>query len=584
MIAANRAAQEAGLRRTRLALALLLAALLVVALTGPLLFPTLDKRRFTTFLFLRQDAAIAVLLALGAAALLRPMRAVATSAASAPGWLARIAAHPWLLALALVALGWIGHHGLLLGYDLTRDEQMADFDAAIFAHGRLFWPIAPGWRPLAEALNQYFILPVADRQAWVSTYLPVNAGLRALVGLGGDAGLTSPLLTAAGALALWRITLRLWPQDAAARGVTLLLYAGSSQVILLSMTAYAMAGHLALNLIWLALFLRNDARGHAGAILIGALATGLHQPLFHPLFVLPFLAALPLQRRWGLSALYAAAYLAIGLFWLAWPGMIASAAGGAMTGVAATGDHLAYADRLRAMLGDLGPVSLWLMAMNLLRFVAWQHLLLLPLATAGAVLCWRAPLVRPLVAGIVLHVVVVGILLAYQGHGWGYRYLHGVLGSACLLGGYGWQALAGVWPGRRLLAWSSAISLLILLPVHMAMAGSLTRPYARLSHAIDASGADIAIIDDRGIDFGADVVINRPDLSNRPIRLLGSELSPAQAGALCRHARVLFVDRTALQTVAMRIRGKPVGPGFVRPLQAACAGAATTLGTAALAR
>jgi hypothetical protein len=34
------------------------------------------------------------------------------------------------------------------------------------------------------------------------------------------------------------------------------------------------------------------------------------------------------------------------------------------------------------------------------------------------------------------------ILLPYQGHGWGYRYLHGLIGSLSLLAGYGWIALS----------------------------------------------------------------------------------------------------------------------------------------------
>src|SRR3546814_6175702 len=34
------------------------------------------------------------------------------------------------------------------------------------------------------------------------------------------------------------------------------------------------------------------------------------------------------------------------------------------------------------------------------------------------------------------------LLLVYQGHGWGYRYLHGLIGAFCLLGGFGWMRLS----------------------------------------------------------------------------------------------------------------------------------------------
>ncbi|MGP8170547.1 hypothetical protein, partial [Rhodoblastus sp.] len=40
-----------------------------------------------------------------------------------------------VLAVALLAFGYLGHYLVLHGYNLSRDEQMADFDAAIFAKG-----------------------------------------------------------------------------------------------------------------------------------------------------------------------------------------------------------------------------------------------------------------------------------------------------------------------------------------------------------------------------------------------------------------------------------------------------------------
>ncbi|MDI1295581.1 MAG: hypothetical protein PSY12_06790, partial [bacterium] len=452
------------LRRVSAAVPLTLCALLAIALVGVIIDPVQDKRQFTAFLFVRQDLVVAIIVALLVRFAMKP------GASAQAAWMEGVARRPWLVAIGLTLACWAGHRWLLQGYDLTRDEQMATFDAAIYAHGRLSWPIAPVWRPMADALNQFFILPIADRQAWVSAYLPINAGTRAIFGALGDAGVASPVFTGIGALALWRIARRLWPDDAGARAVAMLLYAGSSQVVLLGMTAHAMAGHLALNLVWLALFLRGGAWSHVGAIAIAFLATGLHQPVFHPLFVLPFMIGLLVQRRWPLAGVYALSYGVICLFWLGWPHLVTTLAGGPLDTLSSTGDRLGYGDRVVAMLHDLGPVSLWLMAMNLLRFVAWQHLLLLPLGAAGVGLAWQARAVRPLVAGIVLHIVVIGVLLAFQGHGWGYRYLHGVIGSACLLGAQGWHSLRGRWPGERLWAWGNGATFLILLPAHMAMA------------------------------------------------------------------------------------------------------------------
>lgn len=555
----------AWLKQASARLPLLIAILLAIGLIGVLIDPVHDKRQFSAFLFVRQDLAIAMLIALLLRYGLKPAGSIQRSR-----WVNALAQHPWLFAFAVLLVCWVGHHWLLQAYDLTRDEQMATFDATVFAQGRLFWPIAPDWQPMADALNQFFMLPIADRQAWISAYLPVNALARAGMALIGDAGLASPAFTAVGALALWRIAERIWPGDADARTIALLLYVGSSQVVIQGMTGHAMAGHLALNLVWLWLFLRGGW-SHAGAILVGFLATGLHQPLFHPLFVFPILTGLLVQRRWPLAILYATAYAIICLIWLAWPNMIAQLAGGPMAALSSTGDRLGYADRVVDLLHGIGPVSLWLMAMNLLRFVAWQHLLLLPLAAAGVTLAWRAPLVRPLAAGIALHILLIGLLLAFQGHGWGYRYLHGVIGSFCLLGAQGWIALRGHWPGARLWTWSNIAAFGLLLPLHMVMAAWLTLPYARLSAQIDSLPTDIAVIDEGAVAFGSDLVINRPDLSNHPLRLLAGSLTAEQVAMLCRDRRLAFIGADKLQPIATVIDAAPGPDSHYQDLKTRCA-------------
>jgi hypothetical protein len=43
-------------------------------------------------------------------------------------------------------------------------------------------------------------------------------------------------------------------------------------------------------------------------------------------------------------------------------------------------------------------------------------------------------------------------ILPYQGHGFGYRYLHAQMGDAALLGAYGWQRL-GPWRDRLRGGW-----------------------------------------------------------------------------------------------------------------------------------
>ena len=196
------------------------------------------------------------------------------------------------LALAVLLLTGAGTWFVFADFPLTRDEIVADFDAAFLAHGRLIAPVAAEWRPFASALMPQFMLPVPAETGWLSSYLPGNAALRALGLLTVGAEWTNPLLAAISILAVFRIGRRLWPETPGAAAAAALLMASSAQFLAMAMTAYAMSAHLAFNLLWLWCFLRGDRRGDFGALAFGFVATGLHQLLFHPLFVAPFIARL----------------------------------------------------------------------------------------------------------------------------------------------------------------------------------------------------------------------------------------------------------------------------------------------------
>ena len=453
------------------------------------------------------------------------------------------------IAVALLVGTWIGARLVMARYDLSRDEQMVTFDGIIHAGGHVFAAFPPDWRAFWDAANQTFILPVGDREGWVSAYLPVNAGVRAVFGLV-DPTLAGPVYAAVGALALWRIAVRLWPGEREIQIVVLLLYAGSSQLWITAMTAYAMSAHLALNLLWLWLFLGDRRWRHAAAIAIGALATGLHQPLFHPLFVLPFLDLLLRRRRYRLLAAYGVAYGLIGLFWLGWP-LWLSAQGMGPVAAATNGEGIGYLDRFVRAVGGLSGASFGLMAANLVRFATWQHLLLLPLLATGVAATWRrAGIERALALGLLLPALLLLVILPDQGLGWGYRYLHGVLGSACLLGGYGWQALAARAP-RRAMVVATAASLLLVLPLHAVMAHRFVRPFAAARAALLASGADIVLVDDAAAPLVQDLVINRPDLSNRPLLLKASAVRPDQIGVLCARGSIAFLDGRRITSLAV---------------------------------
>lgn len=534
----------------------LIAALLVKAANLFPKAPGLTYRFFQT-----QDLPVVIAMTLGIIWLARratdneaPGLPARIGAAMLTGWTGR---RVGLTALGVALVGYIGHKTLFADYDMSRDEQMASFDAAIFASGRLYAVVPDLWRDAVAPLNRMFMLPVVDNAALVSAYLPGNAALRALVAQVADPDWTSPLLAAVALAAMWRVTLRLWPDAPAPRAVSLIMLIVSAQFLSLSMTAYAMTAHLALNLVWLALFLRNDARGHAGAILVGALATGLHQPIFHPLFVAPFLLWLLLDRRWGVLAIYAAAYLAIGLFWIGWPVWLSQSIEPlARAGIVNDVSKRALDQRLMDMYNALSLWAPWVMLLNLLRFIAWQHWLLLPLAVAGLGSEKKdRSLVFALALGLFLPLLASALLVPYQGHGWGYRYVHGVMGNACLLAGFGWAALgAKGWDGGRILALATAASLLTMVWLGFA-AHRFVAPFAAADRAIAATDADYVVVDHTAAAFAQDLVINPPDLDARPIRLAAIAVRPNFAWfKLCRDAQgapktVALVGRDALRDV-----------------------------------
>lgn len=457
---------------------------------------------------------------------------------------------PLVIAGVLMGVCLAGHEWILVGYDMSRDEQMATFDAAIFANGQLVQPIPALWRDHAEALNTLFMYPAEHRGAWVSSYLPLNAVLRAMAGFFATPALVGPLMTGAGLLALWGCARRLWPQDREAPVVALLLYFGSGQIIVTGMTAYAMPAHLALNLIWLWLFLRGAGWADLAALTVGFVAVGLHQPLMHPMFAAPLLFLLLRDRQWRRVAFYALGYAAIGAFWLWWPNWTWSLV--QATADAQRSEGVDYFTRLVTTVLKGDPLAIPNMAANLLRFVAWQHLLLLPLLLIGVKIARRDRLAGALTIGVVLTTGVMAVILPYQGHGFGYRYLHGLIGSCILIAVYGWKSLGenhAKW--RALLLRSSVAGLVVLLPLQAWMAHAFYAPVANASARIDASGTDYAVVGKSDAPFSADLVYNGPRLDRRPVRLLREEVNPALARAICaEHASVALVGDRVLGPIA----------------------------------
>ncbi|HTX48795.1 MAG TPA: hypothetical protein VME40_05325, partial [Caulobacteraceae bacterium] len=510
--------------------------------TATLLFPT------ETYFFWTQDLPIFVA-CIAITATLRfvpPARlAPLAKALEAPAWL-------WVFGLAGVCAvaGVVGVWLVFENYTLSLDEFMANFDARIFAHGELLAPIPPAWRPYAEALQPIFTLPIPDDAFWASAYLPVNAAMRAAASLIGAQDALNPLLSALAIVATYGVGRRLWPGEPRLALIAAVLLGGSSQLIVTGMTAYAMPAHLAFNMAWLWLFLRGGRAGHAGAILVGFLATGLHEIVFHPLFVAPFVLQLWLERRWRLAGLYTAAYAGIGVFWMEW-WPLAFHLAGIPTSVSTGAGSTFLAQRVAELLAKLDVDNLAVMSESLVRFVTWQNPLTVPLALSAVLAAQRAKgAMRSIVWGIGLTLIVMACLTPTQVHGWGYRYMHGLLGTTCLLAAWGWGRLtASLAPELKAgaaggLVAASAISLFVLTPIRAWQAWSFCHPFAEANALIQHANVDVVVVDDTGAHaFNAGTLVrNDPLLEHRPKVIALAPLDEDDVANLCGAYSIALFD------------------------------------------
>jgi hypothetical protein len=269
--------------------------------------------------------------------------------------------------------------------------------------------------------------------------------------------------------------------------------------------------------------------------------------IFHPLFAAPFVLQLWLERRWRPALFHTLAYAAIGLFWISY-WRLALPAGHAPGAAGDPGVDYFHA-RVLPLLAKVDLAGWSLMAKNLLRFVLWQNPVAVALALGGAAAAVRARgTLRALLAGMALTVATMTLLMPSQGHGWGYRYLHGFLGGLSLVAVSAWVGATEA-AGERRRGWSlilagAAFSLLVLAPVRALQVRSFIAPYAAAARTIARADADVVAVDPTGMFYASDLVRNDPWLRNRPKVVDLVTATPAQLRALCASGSVAVFDRT----------------------------------------
>ena len=449
----------------------------------------------------------------------------------------------WLMpaiVLFCFALTLLGTDFVLHNYALTADEYLADFQARIFMRGRITAEVPAQYLDAVRVIKPTYVDYFPATHSWKATYLPVYAAIRAVFQLVGLQSVLNPLLAAITLLALYATVRNVWPESPGDALLAVALLASSSQFLLMSMTAYAMPAHLAFNAVWLWLYSRPDRPSFYLAPLVGALAIGLHQPIVHALFVLPFLTRLVWQRRWMNAGIYAAIYLVACVGWYAWKmHFVPPASGGGNTSI------------LRLVNSRMMVIQ----PMNLLLIIGWASLASPLLAALGLGRFFQAkPIVQDAVFSCLLTFGFYYFFYLDQAHGWGYRYFYGVLGCFVLAAIHGWhhlKKLAGEAVAGSFVVTAIVVSFLVQLPLRCAQAEAFVRPFARSAALIHAMPTDVVALDARQAWYSADLIRNDPFLENRPLVVSIFGLTPPAIDALSKIGTVHFFTCDELTKLGM---------------------------------
>jgi hypothetical protein len=460
------------------------------------------------------------------------------------GWgAAPTLAQLWAVALAVAALGVATTHLVMHDLLFSMDEFTVDFQARIFARGQTAAAVPWPWRSIGPALTPIFVNFDAASGTWRSMYLPVYALLKTPFVAFGAGTLLNPLLTGLAVLALGLAARRIWPDERLRPWVAVALLATSSEVIVTAGSGYAMPAHLLANVAWLWLALRGDRWSWAGALLVGALALGLHNPFPHALFVAPFLIRLLRERRWGRLGAAVLAYGAASAFWLAFL-------------LHARSNVEGKTETVLTLFARPGLATALLHGMNLSLLLTWNAPLMAILVLAVVLRLRRSPpVIVDLAVGVVITLLFFMFFPSTQGHGWGYRYAFQVLGSLALIAAEGAPQLVSALGERRARGWlvaGFALALTVQLPLRLVQTERFVRPFATGVAYVRSRPAPIVIVRGDSVWYGDDLVRNDPYLA-RPIVLRRNSLTPDAIGQIERAfpGRVLELSDAELLRLGM---------------------------------
>lgn len=458
-----------------------------------------------------------------------------------------------LIAFAVLVVTGIGVLVVDHNFALTGDEWMPRLQAQIFIHGELAGRVPPEWRDYGQAIYHPFVFYDRETGRVASSYRPGMAALIALFDLAGVGLFVSAFMTAGAVWLTASLARILWPESATAPIIAALLVASSSQALAAAMTTYAMSAHLFFNLLWLRLFLLNTPRGHFAAAICGIATASLHQVHMHAFYAAPFFILLLRPFRPGVLLWYATVYFLGHLAVMDWDAF-------AIGGAASSGLHGTGLNRTFSILSAIAHLPTLLdlaaVATNLMRFISWQSLALVPLLFFAAKRHVWSLLLVLVVASIASSLLPYIFLMPDQGAGWGYRYLHGLIGSVALIGTAGWVELERKQSGeiRETVVLCFAFTFCVVVPVRAYLIEKTIAPWWKASKAAEALHADVVLVDDLTILYGINIPRMDPYTTQRPVVMMMAPLSIDQIRHLCSNYRVAYFGATEGRTAGILTR------------------------------
>ena len=448
----------------------------------------------------------------------------------------------WISASSIFVVALAGAISILGTYPLSMDEFWARADGYAMASGRAMGDIPTEFADYAYAMQPIFSRISGDATHWASTYLPLNALFQGLLG-----PFASPLFAAG---AIWMTVLvarRHLPGEETLPIISVVLAATSAQWVITGMTTYAMSAHLFFSMAWLALVYRNGAFAQLLAGIVAIVAIGLHQFAFFPIFAGFFVLDQFLSGRRRAAIGQGVVIVAGVAFWMMWNSLSYKLVGAAPPGGEGR-SSVSVTETVLTLLSRNDFSAVGTMGLNLVRFQLWQNPLTLPLMALAIPVAWKLKgFWRACVLSIFATIIFMTVIIPYQGHGWGYRYLHQLLGIVTLLAALGWVKLRldASSAGRAVLG-ACVLAGLLLLPLRFYQAHSFVQPWAEANKRLSEMDADIVLVDAPNHPFANDLVRNIPMEADGPVRMASAALTEGQVASLCdRYSVKVFGDGEA---------------------------------------